>query len=254
MRVTQVFKQTPDMLAAIVQPSANLTSNIVAESSTAFSSFSTLTQTTENIQNDPFLANAPAMGPKPEPGIFTNFSGGIGKGIGGGGGGIDLDTPTAHRDQDNLPGLERQIKPPGAPLRKTRATTVDATSRRGLASRNAKDANNEGPKRTTSHMAAESGNTATRRSTRLLNTKLTTKFLTGGSIAERSGVNAKERETKKSRVYGSRSKTANVAAAAEKILKSRAAQNDANSTDIAVSIPVAISLFSHTNSNQTIDD
>ena len=191
----------------------------------------------ENIHQDSFSSSAaPTIASRPESGLFTKLNESISNGLGGGG--LDIDTPIAARDSyDNMMGIERQVKPPGAPLRKTRAATVDMGSRRGLTSRNAKDINNEVPKRTTSQMTAEAP--ATRRSTRLLNTKLTSKFVTGGSIADRSGVNAKEREAKKAKAISSRAKTVHVAAvaAAEKLGKVRPPPQEAENIDVIVGIP-----------------
>ncbi|KAF8466698.1 hypothetical protein BDZ91DRAFT_772089 [Kalaharituber pfeilii] len=235
LRVGNIFKQSPEMLAAVVQPSGSNLSAMPQEASSSFPSFNVPQKaTSENTQHDPFSSAAPTLASRPESGLFTKLNESISNGFVGTS--IDLDTPTALREQDSMIGLERQVKPPGAPLRKTRAATVDVGSRRGLTSRNAKDINNEVPKRTTSQMAAESGIPATRRSTRLLNTKLTSKFVTGGSISDRSGVNAKDREAKKAKAIGSRSKTMHVAAAAaaEKLGKIRGPEPDVGSADVTM--------------------
>lgn len=193
---------------------------------------------TENIQQDPFSSMpAPSIPARAEGGLFAKLNESTGSGFTGGVG-YDLETPTMARDAyDNMMGIERQVKPPGAPLRKTRAATVDMGSRRGLTSKNAKDINNEVPKRTASQISVEAP--ATRRSTRLLNTKLTSKFVTGGSIADRSGVNAKEREAKKAKAINSRTKTVHVAAvaAAEKLSKLRPPHPpEPENTDVIVGV------------------
>jgi len=220
------------MLAAVVQ--TNPTS-IYEDESASVPSLSKAGS--ENIHQDPFSSSAPTIASRPEPGLFTKLNESISNGLGGGGG-LDVDTPIAARDShDNMVGIERQVKPPGAPLRKTRAATVDMGSRRGLTNRNAKDINNEVPKRTTSQMMAEAP--VTRRSTRLLNTKLTSKFVTGGSISDRSGVNAKEREAKKAKAISLRTKTVHVAAvaAAEKLGKVRSRPQEVENIDVIVGIP-----------------
>ena len=221
------------MLASVVQPSVLNPGSSAEEASSSFSSLLAQTKrASENVHYDAFSSAAPTIASRPESGVFTKLNESVNGGFGGSG--IDIDT--AGRDHGGIGGLERQVKPPGAPLRKTRAVTADVGSRRGLTNRNAKDINNEVPKRTTSQMVAESGVTATRRSTRLLNTKLTSKFVTGGSIADRSGVNAKEREVKKSKAIGSRTKSSVqvAAAAAEKLGKARLPESDPGSVDIAV--------------------
>ncbi|RPB22237.1 TPR-like protein [Terfezia boudieri ATCC MYA-4762] len=232
LRVNNIFKQSPEMLAAVVQ--TNPTSIQEDASASVPSLHLPLKAASENIHQDPFsISTASTIAIKPEPGLFTKLNESISNGLGGGG--LDADTPIATRDShDNMMGIERQVKPPGAPLRKTRAATVDMGSRRGLTSRNAKDINNEVPKRTTSQMTAEAP--ATRRSTRLLNTKLTSKFVTGGSIADRSGVNAKEREAKKAKAISSRTKTVHIAtvAAAEKLGKVRPLPQEAENIDVTM--------------------
>lgn len=231
LRVNNIFKQSPEMLAAVVQPP------IHEDATAAVPSFNIPSKpATENIHQDPFSSSAaPTIASRPESGLFTKLNESISNGFMGSG--IDIETPANPRDShDTMMGVERQVKPPGAPLRKTRAATVDMGSRRGLTSRNAKDINNEVPKRTTSQMTAEAP--ATRRSTRLLNTKLTSKFVTGGSIADRSGVNAKEREAKKAKAIGSRTKTVHVAAVAvaEKLGKVRPPpQPEVENIDVIVS-------------------
>lgn len=232
LRVNNIFKQSPEMLAAVVQSNPTL---IHEDASASVPSLHPSSKAaSENIHQDPFSSStAPTIASRPESGLFTKLNESISNGLG-----LDVDTPIAARDpHDNMMGIERQVKPPGAPLRKTRAATVDMGSRRGLTSRNAKDINNEVPKRTTSQMTVEAP--ATRRSTRLLNTKLTSKFVTGGSIADRSGVNAKEREAKKAKAISSRTKTVHVAAvaAAEKLGKVRPPLQEAENIDVIVGIP-----------------
>ncbi|KAI5787032.1 hypothetical protein DFH27DRAFT_226684 [Peziza echinospora] len=221
LRVGNIFKQTPEMLAAVVQ--SNSSNPIPARTEPpSIPTFNMPPKASENIHHDPFSSIAPTLGSRPEGGLFNKLNESIGNNLGG----LDLDTPANHRDHDGMIGVERQVKPPGAPLRKTRATTVDVSSRRGLTSRNAKDINNDVPKRTTSQMAAESGVPATRRSTRLLNTKLTSKFVGGGSIADRSGVNAKEREAKKAKTITSRNRTVHSIGIEKMTMKARTTEPD----------------------------
>lgn len=240
-----MFKQTPEMLAAVVQ----LSSTSVDEDASAppRSSFHLASKAaSENIYQDPPLGSAaPSTTSRLESGLFTKVNESMNNGLCLGG--VDFETPIAARDQDHMMGIERQLKPPGAPLRKTRAATVELGSRRGLTSRNSKDINNEVPKRTTSQIMAEAP--ATRRSTRLLNTKLTSKFVTGGSIADRSGVNTKEREAKKAKAISSRTKTVHVsvASAVEKLGKIRPPDPDVGSIDVIVGIPVLIGQISDIN-------
>lgn len=231
-----MFKQTPEMLAALLQ--SNPTSVGEDASAQSRSSFHLASKAVgENIYHDTSSGSAaPSTTSRPESGLFTKLNESMNNGLCLGG--ADFETPIATRDQDHMMGIERQLKPPGAPLRKTRAATVELGSRRGLTSRNSKDINNEVPKRTTSQVMAEAP--ATRRSTRLLNTKLTSKFVTGGSIADRSGVNTKEREAKKAKAIGSRTKTVHVAAAAavEKLGKIRLPDPEVGSVDVVVGILV----------------
>ena len=229
-----MFKQTPEMLSAVVQLNpTSVDEDVPAPPRSSFHLASKAAS--ENIYQDPPSGSAaPSTTSRSESGLFTKLNQSMNNGLCVGG--VDFETPTAARDQDHMMGIERQLKPPGAPLRKTRGATVEFGSRRGLTSRNSKDINNEVPKRTASQIMAEAP--ATRRSTRLLNTKLTSKFVTGGSIADRSGVNTKEREAKKAKAIGSRTKTIHVAsvAAVEKLGKIRPPDPDVGSIDVIVGI------------------
>lgn len=181
----------------------------------------------DETRSDPFVSRPQ----RPDSGLFSKFNESFGKSTV-----LNIiDTETPQQSQRDAANQDRQVKPPGAPLRKSRVAAVEPGTRRGLTTRASKDSNSEVPKRTTSQMAAEAGGTATRRSTRLLNTKLTSKFVGGGGpISDRSGVNAKEKERKGAKSALGRSRSSHIVAV-EKTIKSRLIQKETATEDVNAS-------------------
>lgn len=205
LRVNNIFKPTSEMIESLKLPSSN-PSNIpptIPEESAATNGL----RNTENIQNDPFSSTNGTVRDRDlafnnHPSFYNRLNEGLGN-IG------ELETPTAQSSNpashDMLGGGNMNTipdKPP--PVRKTRATTTEITTRK-LSSRtrddNAKRSTTAAPSQDSSATAAPA-----RRSTRLTS-KFTSKLGVGTERETRLGTKEREREAKKMKSVGSRSRS-----------------------------------------------
>ena len=101
-----MFKQTPEMLAAVVQFNPTLTDE--AASAPPKSSFQTSKAASENIYQDPPSGStAPSITSRLESGLFNKLNESMNSGLCLGG--VDFETPIASRDQDHMMGDRKSV-------------------------------------------------------------------------------------------------------------------------------------------------
>ncbi|PUU84078.1 hypothetical protein B9Z19DRAFT_1098323 [Tuber borchii] len=239
LRPNAVFKQSQEMLESLKIPSypshpSNIPPTIPEESST----LNGLRNSSENLPSDPFSANGGSSRDRSDlsfnnhPSFFNRLNEGVGSGL-------EAETPTSQPTGSSSHelfggnGLNTADKPP--PVRKTRATTTEVTTRK-LTSRSTREVGNDGKRSAAS--SQESGPQApARRSTRLTS-KFTSKLGVGAERETRLGTKEREREAKKAKTVASRSRSlhltgASAAAKERQKERERDTSEDINMSDAA---------------------
>lgn len=208
--MNNIFKPTTEMLESLKLPTPN-PSNIPATIPEESAASNGNRNASENLPNDPFCSTNGGSRDRSDlafnnhPSFFNRLNEGLGNGI------SELETPTA---QSSHPAGHEMLgggnlntipeKPP--PVRKTRATTTEITTRK-LSSRSTREISNEAKRpATTSSQDINATAAPARRSTRLTS-KFTSKLGVGSERETRMAAKEREREAKKMKTASGRSRS-----------------------------------------------
>lgn len=235
LRPNAVFKQSQEMLESLKIPSypshpSNIPPTIPEESS----ALNGLRNSSENLPSDPFSSNGGSSRDRSDlsfnnhPSFFNRLNEGVGSSL-------EAETPTSQPTGSSSHelfggnGVNTADKPP--PVRKTRATATEVTTRK-LTSRSTREIGNDGKRSAAS--SQESGPQApARRSTRLTS-KFTSKLGVGAERETRLGTKEREREAKKAKTIGSRGRGLHLTGASVAAKERQKEREQENSEDINV--------------------
>lgn len=208
LRIQNIFKPTTEMLESLKLPSnpSGIPVTIPEEPATT----NGLRNTSENIPNDPFSSTNGGSRDRSDlafnnhPSFFNRLNEGLGNGA------SELETPTAQSSNPSghemLGGNLNTISEKPPPVRKTRATATDVTTRK-LSSRSTREIGNDAKRPTTASSQDINAIAApARRSTRLTS-KFTSKLGVGSERETRLAAKERERDAKKIKTAGSRSRS-----------------------------------------------